>query len=141
MADRTATTSPKPAALRVVAAFLLLAAIVAGVTGISLLFPRPGWSRLWSLNRPAYMAFEKFGWLSGVLLLVLCAGACAAGVGLIGRRRWAWLIAVALFATNGLGDLASLFLMRDLAKSISGVLVASVFLYVLTRPGVKRALR
>jgi uncharacterized membrane protein YfcA len=141
MTDPTATTSPKSATLTVVAVFLVLAAVVAFVTGISLLFPSPIWNSLWDLNRPAYIAFEKFGRLSAVLLLVVCAGACTAGVGLLRRRRWAWRVALAIFAINGIGDLASLFLMRDLLKGVSGVLVASVFLYMLTRPGLRRTLR
>ncbi|MGD0735730.1 MAG: hypothetical protein ABR976_11310 [Terracidiphilus sp.] len=140
MAEKPATNLPQSTTLVVVAAFLLLAAVIALVTGISLLFPNPVWNSLWNLNRPAYIAFEKFGRLSGVLLLAVCAGACAAGVGLLRRRRWAWLIAVTLFAMNGLGDLASLFLMHDLVKGFSGLLVAGVFLYLLTRPGLKRAL-
>jgi hypothetical protein len=141
MSDTTSTNAPRSTTLTIVAVFLLLAAIIAFVTGISLLFPNPVWNSLWDLNRPAYIAFERFGRLSAILLLVVCAAAGAAAAGLLRRRRWAWRIAVAIFAINGLGDLASLLLMRDLLKGISGVVIAGVFLHLLTRPKVKLVLQ
>jgi hypothetical protein len=132
------TTERTPVILTVVAAFLFLAALVALVTETSLLFPRPIWNGLWSLNRPALIAFQKLGIISGILLLALGAGAGAVGAGLLRRRKWAWWFAVALFTTNGLGDLVTLFATPDLIRAGSGILIACMFLICLNRPGVKR---
>jgi hypothetical protein len=59
------------------------------------------------------------------------------GWGLLRGRRWAWWIAVAVFAINGCGDLLTLIVRRDVVKGGSGVLIASVFLFLLMRSGGK----
>jgi hypothetical protein len=132
------TPQERPRTVAVVAAFLFLATVVAMVTGISLLFPAPFWKPLWDLNRPAYLAFEKFGISAGAFLLIIGIAACAISIGLLRRRRWAWWSAMALFAVNGVGDLAALLVQRDLVKGGSGVVIAACFLISLTRPHVKR---
>lgn len=137
MAQNIAATK-RPATGTAVAVFLFLASAVAVVTGISLLFPSLNWNWLWDLNRPAYTAFHRLGRLPGVLLLVVAAGAFIAANGLLRRRRWAWWMAVALFAANGLGDLAALLLRGEVIRGGSGVLIAGAFLFCLTRPRVRR---
>jgi len=122
----------------VIAAILSLAAVIATVTGISLLFPNPIWDRMWNLNRPAYVAFAGLGRLSGALLLTLAVVALATALGLLAGKKWSWRAAVVLFAVNGLGDLITLIVAHDLARSGSGVLVASLFLYLLTRADTRR---
>jgi hypothetical protein len=131
-------TMTRTATVAVVAGFLFLASAIAVITGVSLLTPSPHWNWLWDLNRPAYMAFHKLGRLSGVLLLVVAAGAFIAANGLLRRRRWAWWMAVALFSVNGLGDLAALLLRGEVIRGGSGVLIAGAFLFCLTRPRVRR---
>jgi hypothetical protein len=126
----------RPRSVLVVAVVLFLAALVATITGISLLFPGPVWDRMWALNRPAYLTFARFGMLSGAMLIALAAVAGATAVGLVRRRKWAWLAAISLFAVNGLGDVITLVNTHDLARSGSGVLVAAMFLYLLMRPEV-----
>jgi hypothetical protein len=79
--------------------------------------------------------------LPGFFLLALGAGAGAAGAGLLKRRKWAWWFAVALFTTNGLGDLVTLIATHDLIRGGSGILIACIFLICLNRPEVKRAFR
>ncbi len=126
-----------PRAVLVVAIVLSLAAAIATVTGFSLLFPDPIWNRMWELNRPAYLAFSRFGRLSGVVLFALAIGTGAAALGMIGRKKWGWWAAVTLFAANGMGDLLALADAHDLARSGSGVLIAGLFLYLLMRPDVR----
>jgi hypothetical protein len=121
----------------VVAIFLFCAAAMALVTGISLLFPSPLWDRMWDLNKPGQLAFETAGKLAGVPLLALGIVTGFAGRGLIMRRKWAWWTAIAQFAVNGLGDVATLVLTRDLLRAGVGALIAGTFLFCLTRPKVK----
>jgi hypothetical protein len=140
MADDIDIGKGKPVTVPVISVFLFLAAVVALITGISLLFPGPIWNGMWEMNRTAYIAFEKMGRLSGAILLTLAAMAGIAGAGLLWGRRWAWWIAVVLFAINGLGDLINLILSHDLLRGGTGVLIAGAFLFFLTRPGVRRQL-
>ena len=127
----------RPRTATVVAIFLFCAAAMALIIGVSLLFPGPLWDRMWDLNRPGHLAFERAGKLAGVPLLALGIVTGIAGRGLIMRRKWAWWTAVALFAVNGLGDVATLVLTRDLLRAGMGASIAGTFLFCLTRPKVK----
>lgn len=141
MAGDATTTQRRPEiATPVVATFLLLASVVAFVTGWSLLFPNPRWNAMWDLNRSAYITFEKTGRASGALLMTLALATACAGVGLFRRKRWAWWIAITLFLMNGLGDIIALMAKRDLIRSGSGILIAAIFVFFLTRPHVRRVL-
>ncbi len=131
----------RPIAVTVAAAFLFLATVISSVTAESLLFPSPWWNWLWDLNRAAYVSFARLGPAAGFLLLAVGAVAAAAGTGLIRRRRWAWWIAISLFTINGLGDAFTLFVKQDLAKGVSGMLIAGAFLFWLSRPAAMRYFR
>jgi len=72
------------------------------------------------------------------MLLALAVVALVTAVGLLVGKKWSWWVAVLLFSVNGLGDLITLIAARDLARSGSGVLVASLFLYLLMRPDARR---
>ena len=133
------TSTVRPAAVRTISMVLFLATTMSFLTGISLLFPNVGWHRLWELNRPAYafLAQNHLQATAGALLLALGIATAMAGAGLLRDRRWAWWIAVAVFATNGLGDLLTMVVRRDVVKGGSGVLIASVFLYLLMHSGTR----
>ena len=127
--------------LPTIAIFLSLAALIACVTGVALWFPGPAWLPLWNLNPRAYESFHRLGWIAPAILFSL-AGICAVtAFGLFQHRRWAWWIAVVLFAANGAGDLASLFLSGELLRFGSGVLIAAVFVFLLALSPVRRSLR
>jgi hypothetical protein len=127
-----------PPALLVVAVALFFATTISCLTGISLLFPNPVLSRIWELNRPAYVAFAPWGKLVGALLLALGVFCSAAALGLLQRKRWAWWASVVVFGINGLGDLLTLVSRRDLVKGSAGVLVTSLFLFCLMIPATRR---
>jgi hypothetical protein len=127
-----------PAAVLTVAAVLCLAAAVSFLTGSSLLFPGLAWHRIWELNRPAYVAFAHLGRVAGVLLLLLGVLSAITGAGLFRGKRWAWWMAIALFGINGLGDVVTLILERDVGRSGSGVLIALLFLWCLMSAGARR---
>jgi len=121
-----------------VASFLFAATAIAAVVGTSLIFPNPLLDRLWELNRPAFALFHAFGRISGALLLALGIGTAAAARGLLNGKKWAWWFAVVLFSINGAGDVVSLVATGDLFRTVVGVAVAAAFLYLLTRPHVRR---
>jgi hypothetical protein len=128
----------RPAAVPIVAAFLFAAAAIAAVVAASFLFPGTLLDWLWALNKPGAAAFRALGKISGPLLLLLGAAAFAAAFGLLQRRKWAWWLAVVLFAADAFGDLVSLALTGDWLRSASGALISSVFLYSLSRYPVRR---
>jgi hypothetical protein len=117
----------------VVAAFPFLATLIAVVVALSLLFPYTFLDRIWTLNPAAYAAFHILGKSSGVILLVLgvCTGTTA--FGLLRQRRWAWWLAIVLFAANGLGDLTNLLIGGERWKSAAGALIAAAFVFLLMR--------
>jgi hypothetical protein len=127
----------RPGTVTLVAIFLFCAAAVALITGISLLFPNPFWGSLWDLNRSAYLAFERVGRLAGVALVALAIVTGSAGRGLIKRQKWAWWTATTLFAINGLADVVTLVVTRDLVKAGAGAVIAGAFLFRLTQPGLR----
>jgi hypothetical protein len=124
-----------------VAGILFLAAAISLLTGVSLLFPDPRWNNLWNLNQAANAAFVRLGAMPGIVLLALGVVAGSAGIGMIREKQWAWWIAVSLFAIHGLGDAFSLMVTRNLAKGVSGVLIAGAFLFWLSQPAVRRYFR
>ncbi len=128
----------RPKTVPVVAGFLFFATAVAVLVGVSLLFPNPLLDRLWELNKPGAAAFRATGRVSGVLLFALAAGTAAGAVGMLQGRRWAWWFAVALFIINGCGDVVGFIATGDWLRSGSGVAVAALFVYALTRPRTRR---
>lgn len=127
----------RPALVTTLAAVSGIAAAIALVTGLSLADPGTALDRIWRLNPRAWAAFARMGRLSGVLLLILCPVAAATGAGLMGRRRWAWWLALATFGVNGLGDLVNLAMTREWLRAGSGVLIDAVFLSLLLRADVR----
>ena len=127
----------RPLFVTIVAAFLFLATVVAVVVGISLLHPNRllGW--LWQLNPQGAAYFRSIGPMSGVFLLALGSATLAAGFAFLRGRRWAWWFAVALFAVNATGDVASYFLVHDAPRALAGILVSGVFLCLLGRNDVR----
>jgi hypothetical protein len=125
-------TQQRPKTVPIVATFLFVATAIAVVVGSSLLFPGKLLDRLSEFNKPAMVVFRSWGRASGVFLLVLGASTLIAGIGLLRRRKWAWWFAMGLFAINGCGDVVSFIVTGDAVRSVSGILVCSVFLFLLS---------
>jgi hypothetical protein len=128
---------PRPKTVLIVAGFLFAAAAIAAIVGTSLLFPSRLLERLWRVNPAAAPAFHSHGRVSGLLLLALGLATFTAARGLLRRLRWSWWFAVALFAVNGLGNVAAFFVTGDAWRSFSGIVIAAAFLYFLGRPRVR----
>lgn len=124
---------PRPIPITVIAGFLFLAAAIAAVVGASLLFPNPLLDRLWELNKPGAALFHSIGRISGLFLLALGCATLAAARGLLRGQRWAWWFAVVLFTVDGAGDVTSFFLVHDVLRAVTGVLVSCAFLWLLCR--------
>jgi hypothetical protein len=127
--------------LPTLALLLFLAALIAVITGIALLFPGPAWIPMWNLNREAYDSFHRLGEIAVVVLFALSLVSATASLGLLFRKRWAWWIGLLLFATNGAGDLVSLIRTGEVLRFGSGALIATGFIVLLLLPQVRQRLR
>jgi len=128
---------PRPLSVTIVSGCLFFATLIAAVVGISLLFPNPLLDRLWELNPEGAALFHSIGRVSGLFLLALGSGTCAAAFGLLRGRGWAWWFAVMLFAINAAGDVVSYFIVHDALRSAAGAMVSSIFLFLLLRRKVR----
>src|SRR5437763_6961159 len=128
-------SSPRPMAA--IGTFLLFGAITASRAGTNLIWRGTALDRMWILNLRAYRELAPFGKIPGILFLLLGATLAFAGVGWFKRRLWGWRLAVAVIATQVLGDVINIFLGRVIEGGI-GVAIASALLLYLLRADVKR---
>lgn len=126
----------RPVGVLIVGIFALAGTVVAILTGILIIHPGTFLDAMWNLNRAAHQQFAVLGKLAGYLLLGIAVILASTGYGLLKGFKWAWWLAVATFAVNGVGDAINIFIGEPL-KGIAGLLVAGVFLLVLFRPATK----
>ncbi|HWE86594.1 MAG TPA: hypothetical protein VG267_16750 [Terracidiphilus sp.] len=140
MTPSTSTSGAFSVVLPTLAALLFLAALVALLTCLALLFPSPIWMPMWNLNPDAYETFHRLGRIAELALFCLACISAAAAAGLLRRKRWAWWIALVMFAINGAGDIVSVLRTHQLIRFGSGVLIAAGFIFLLVLPPVRRSL-
>jgi hypothetical protein len=126
----------RPVGVLIVSIFLLAGTVIAIVTGVSLAHSGTFLDPIWNLNRTAYVQFAFLGKLAGYLLLGIAVITGSAGYGLLKARKWAWWMAVSIFAVNGAGDAVNIFIGEPL-KGIVGLAIAGCFLFYLLRPATK----
>ena len=125
-------------AMTAIGVFLFFGAIMAFLAGTTLIWQGTFLDQMWAVNAAAYKQLAPFGRTVGILFLVLSAALAAAGAGWFGRRLWGWRLAVAIIASQVLGDLMSIF-MGHFVRGAVGVTIASALLFYLLRPEVRGA--
>ncbi len=118
--------------------FLFFGAVMASLAGTTLIWQGTFLDHIWVLNAPTYGQLAPLGKTVGVPFLVLSAALAVAGVGWFGRRLWGWKLAVAIIATQVLGDLIGIF-MGHFVRGAVGVTIAAALLFYLSRPEVRGA--
>ncbi len=118
--------------------FLLLGALMASLAGATLVWRGTPLDRMWILNPRAYQQLAPFGKAVGIPFLLLGVTLCIASTGWFKQRLWGWRLAMAIIATQVLGDVVSLFSGRGLEGGI-GVAIAGVLLLYLLSGEVKAA--
>jgi len=126
------------AGLTVVGVFLIFGALMAFLAGTTLVWRGTILDRIWVLNAPAYARLAPFGKTVGIPFLFLSATLLLAGIGWFSRRLWAWRLAVAIIATQVLGDLVNL-LLGDFVRGGVGLVIAAALLFYLLRPRIRAA--
>ena len=81
---------------------------MAGLAATTLLWRGTVLDRAWTLNPTAYRQLSPLGSKVGILFLILSAALAVSGVGWFRRRLWGWRLAVAIIATQVLGDIINL---------------------------------
>ncbi len=82
---------------------------MASLAGTTLVWPGSALDRIWNLNPRAHDELVPFGRVVGIPFLLLGATLAVASLGWFKRRRWGWRLAVAIIATQVLGDLVNIF--------------------------------
>ena len=111
---------------------------MASLAGTTLIWRGTILDRMWAINASAYRQLAPFGKTVGIPLLLLGATMAVAGTAWFKRRLWAWRLAVAIIATQVLGDLVNAF-MGDLLRGGVGFVIAGLLLVYLLRPEVRAA--
>jgi hypothetical protein len=129
---------PTPSGFAAIGTFFFFGATMASLAGISLLWHGTSLDRIWSLNPRAYSQLAPLGRIAGILFLLLGVALAAAGIGWFRRRLWAWRLAVAIIATQIVGDVVNC-IRGDWLHGGIGVVIAGALLLFLLRPIVKSA--
>jgi len=131
---------PAPPGLRAVGIFLLFAAVMASLAGVTLIWRHAPLTRMWRLNPRAYTVLAPLGAAAGVPFLILGMCLAAAAVLWLRHRVWGWRLAVVIVALQTLGDLVNMFLGRVIEGG-AGVAIAGALLGYLLWTPVRAAFR
>lgn len=125
-----------PRGLNAMGFFLCFGALMSALAGVTLLWRGTVLERVWALNPVAYRQLTLFGrWIGGMFLLLSAALALAAR-GWFTRRRWGWMLTIAIMATEVAGNVINV-IRGDLLRGSFGVLVAAALVFYLLRPRVR----
>ncbi len=116
--------------------FLLFGATMASLAGTTLVWRGTLLDRMWTLNPRAYKELAPFGKALGIPFLLLGSTLAVASIGWFKNRLWGWWLAVAIIATQVLGNLVNLWMAHYFEGGI-GVAIAGTLLLYLFRADVK----
>ena len=132
----TADGFKMPHGITAVGVFLFFGATMASIAGTTLTWPGTFLDRLLVLNPTAHKQLATFAKPAGILFLLLAAVLAMAGTGWFKHRLWGWRLAVAVIATQVLGDLVNFF-KGDYLRGGVGFSIATALLFYLLRPVVR----
>jgi hypothetical protein len=127
-----------PRGLTAIGLFLLFGAVMAFLAGMTLGWRGTALDCMWALNPRAYSELAPYGKTIGIPFLLLGIALAVAGFGWLNRRIWGWRLAVAIIATQVLGNFLNA-LMGDVVRGLVGFIIAGALLVYLLRPEVKAA--
>jgi hypothetical protein len=137
--DRTGlnlAAGPRTPGFTAVGIFLFFGASMASLAATTLLWRGTALDRLWALNPIAYKQLVPLGSTVGIFFLMLGAALTTAGIGWFRRRLWGWRLAVAIIATQVLGDAVNC-VRGDLLRGGTGVIIAGALLLFLLQPKIR----
>ena len=128
----------RPIGLILLSAFFAIATLILVGVGLALLLPSSPLEAIWRLYPARRAELTPYRLWMGPGFLALAVTMAAASVGCLTRRRWGWILAVAIFTVNGVSDLAQLVMGRWLEGGV-GVAAAGAILFYLFRPRIRAA--
>ena len=118
--------------------FLFFGATMASLAAITLLWRGTALDGVWALNPTAYRELTPLGGPVGIIFLLLGATLVVAGVGWFRHRLWGWRLAIAIIATQVLGDFVNC-VRGDFLRGGIGAIIAGGLLLFLLRSKVRAA--
>ena len=138
MKARTEPVPRGPFGLSAMGVFLIFAAVMATLAGVTLVWPGTVLQRMWTLNPRAYERITPFGKVAGIAFLLLGMVLSIAAIGWRRRTLWGWRLAVIVIAAQVLGDGVNICLGRFVEGGI-GATVSGALLFYLLRDRVRSA--
>jgi hypothetical protein len=109
---------------------LLFGAIMASLAGTTLVWSGTLLDRMWTLNPRAYKELAPFGKAVGIPFLLLGLTLAVASIGWFKSRLWGWRLAVAIIATQVLGNLVNLWMAHYFEGGIGAAIAGALLLYL-----------
>lgn len=106
------------------------------LAGTSLLSPGGALDGIWRIKPDEHRQLLALGPAVGAGFLGLALVMLLASYGAFRRRRWAWPLALAIFAANALGDAARIPF-GAAVEGLVGIAATGAILFWLTRPKVR----
>ena len=125
-----------PKGIKAVGIFLCFGAVMACLAGTTLLWRGTLLDRVWILNASAYNRLASFGQVIGIPFLLLGVILLIAGVGWLKSRPWGWWLAVAVVATQVVGNIVNVFT-GDAIRGLIGATIATALIFYLLRHNVR----
>ena len=122
---------PVPPGFSAIGLFLFFGAMMASLAAITLLWRGTSLDRLWILNPTAHKELAPYGSTVGILFLLLGTALATAGIGWFRRRLWGWRLAVAIIATQILGDVFNCIRGEWLRGGTGGIIAGVLLLFLL----------
>jgi hypothetical protein len=136
--NRSRQDEGKPLGFSAIGIFLFFGGAMASLAATTLLLPGTALDRAWTLNPTAYKQLSPLGTKVGILFLLLAVVLVVSGIGWFQRRLWGWRLAVAIIATQVIGDIVNV-VRGDLLRGGAGVIIAGALLLYLLMPRVRAA--
>jgi hypothetical protein len=102
------SAKPIPTGFVAIGLFLFFGAAMAGLAATTLIWHGTALDCVWMLNPSAYRQLLPLGSKIGFLFLLLGTALLISGIGWFCHRVWGWRLAVAIIATQVLGDIINL---------------------------------
>jgi hypothetical protein len=118
--------------------FLVFGTCMALLAAGTLTWPGTPLDQAWKLNPHAQIRLRPLGTTAGILFFLLAFALGLSAFGWFRRRRWAWLLATLLIATQVLGDIINAA-SGNLLQGLVGATIAAALLFYLLHPAVRSA--
>ncbi|MGZ6004430.1 MAG: hypothetical protein ACXWK1_21225 [Caulobacteraceae bacterium] len=136
MALGQAAENREPITPTAVGVFFAAACVITLVTAITLLAPGGPLDIVWRIKPREHGQLLALSPLAGMGFLLFSAVSAATSLGALGRRQWAWRLALAVFVLNGLSDAARIAF-GAWGEGLVGVAATGLIAWWLTRSRVQ----